>query len=150
MEDEELKMIPTRGRTKIPRALSFVASPKTFSLAWQDVPQFELLRLHFWCHRVADALRPANKPREILSLGIGRPYVFLSSESELEFVWDAHVGVCHREDAHEVRRWLHETGLNLAREWLLRNAGTEGEFNRIYWRAAFDEDSREFRIQHED
>lgn len=150
MEDEEIKMIPTRGRTKTPRALSFVASAKTFSLAFQDVPQFDLLRLHFWCYRVADALRPATRPREILLLHLGRPYRFLPSEEELEFVWDVHVGVCLRDDAHEVREWLQATGLNLASEWLLRNAGTQGELNRPSWRAYLDEDSREFIIEHKE
>ena len=149
-QEEELKMIPTRGRSKIPRALSFVSSAKTFSLAWQDVPQFELLRLHFWCYHVADALKAATKPREILSLNLGGAYNFLPVDSDLEFVWDVRVGICHREDAHEVREWLQAEGLNSAHKWLLRNAGTEGELNRAFWRAYFDEDTREFNIEQRD
>jgi len=148
MEDEEIKMIPTRGRTKIPRALSFAASPKTFSLAFRDVPQFELLTLSFSCN-VPVALRSTTRLYQFVWIHLRPVYWFEPDEVE-DFKWDIQVGVCRCEDAHQVREWLSESGFNSAREWLLRQETIEGEFKRASWRAFFDEDTREFSIEQRD
>ena len=146
MEDEELKMIPTSyKKNKIPRALSYVCGAKTLSLAWCDVPQFHLLRLAFSCS-VPHALRPQKQPRELLQLYVRPSYRMEVDQGE--WIWTTWIYACRREDAHDVREWLREIGLSSAREWLLRNAVTEAEPNRASWRATFDEEKREFHIEH--
>ncbi len=152
MEDEELQMIPTLAREKIPRALSFVASAKTVSLAFQDVPQFDFLHLWFWCD-VPRALRPSTQPRCVLQLSYLRMSVnrFFPPHFDDEAPrWEVHVGVCRRDDAAFVRDWLREEGFGLACSWLEQVSTVQGEFRFVRWSATFDEDSREFHIEHKE
>ncbi len=149
MEDELPKMIPTLVRDKIPPALSFVTGAKILSLAWQDVPQFEFLRLWFSCE-VPKALRPVTEPRLVLEVSYFRMSVnrFSPPRFDRDAIWDVRVGVCHREDAHEMREWLRDEGLILARVWLEQRANLHGEFISLHWRATFDEELRTFHITH--
>lgn len=143
MEDE-LKMIPSFVRDKIPRQLSFVTSAKMLSLAWQNVPQFDLLKISFSCD-VPKSLRPSTTPRLILSLMYLSSTInrFTPSTWKDNPMWWVTVGVCRCEDAHEVRQWLRDTGLEQACLWLEQPGRASGK-----WRATFDEDSRVFDVQH--
>ncbi len=154
MEDEELKMIPTRGKKdKIPRTLSYVTGAKALSLAFQEVPQFEFLRLGYWC-RVAYDLRASNQLKCVLDISYSRrrltQYDFhgWNNEADQASQWNITVRACHREDVHEVREWLQNQGFDSARQWLQQCAHSHGEYVYLYWRALFDEDSRDFDIQH--
>ncbi len=144
MEDELPRMIPTFVRDKIPHQLSFVASAKTLSLAWQDVPQFEFLRLWFSCN-VPKALRPTTEPQLVLEVSYFRMTSsrFFASGSPS---WDVHVGVCHGEEVHDIRHWLRDEGLSKSRSWLEQHAKLHGEFTSARWRATFNEDSRTFEV----
>lgn len=148
MEDE-LKMIPTSYRTKIPHALSYSCGAKMLSLAWQDVTQFEFLDLQFSCD-VPRALYKTSGWRHILGIHYSpwRPAQiprFREQRENGESLWNVSVGVCRREDAHEVREWLRDAGLEQAHLWLQQQAHLPGEPG---WSAAFDEDSRTFRVSH--
>jgi hypothetical protein len=149
MEDEP-KMIPTYARDKIPRALSFVASAKTLSLAFQDVPQLDFLRFWFSCD-VPKALRASTEPRLVLELSYLRMSVNRFSPPRFDEAphWDVRVGVCSRDDASFVREWLQDEGFGIARAWL-QSVGVPKEFTPSRWRATFDEDSHEFHIEHKE
>ncbi len=142
--EEELKMISSFMRDKIPHALSFVASAKMLSLAWQNVPQFDLLKLWFRCD-VPKSLRPSTTPRLIVEVMYysGSINRFMPSTWENDPKWWINVGVCRREDAYEVRQWLRDTGLEQAKLWFEQLGHSGGS-----WRATFDEDSRAFEIRH--
>ena len=148
MQDGGPERILTRRFTKIPHALSYVTDAKTLSLAFQDVPQFDLLRLDFWCWRVTDALLSSVRPRQILWLSVGSPHLYFPCDADIELAWFVNVCVCRRRDVDEVGEWLEAAGLKLAREWLIDNARVEGKLPRPSWHAYFVEKTGEFSIEH--
>lgn len=145
--EEELKMIPTTYKIKLPHALSYACSAKMISLAWQNVPQFEDFDLLFWCD-VPKALDKTHRCRSIVGIHYSqwRPSSLPRLQEQREdgqFMWNIYIEVCRREDAHEVRQWLRDTGLEQARLWLEQPGRKNGS-----WRATFDEDSRAFEVSH--
>jgi len=153
--EEELKMIPTTYKTKIPRPLSYACSAKMLSLAWRDVSQFEFLRLGYWS-RVAEDLRVSTRPRHVLAISYYRMQLSQydshrwDEDAEHGLLWRITVHACRREDVHEVRLWLQDVGLEQARQWFEQHAHQHGEYVVLDWNAYFDEESREFCIKHRD
>ncbi len=147
--EEELKIIPTTYKAKLPRALSYSCGAKTLSVAWQGVPQFDSFDLQFRCD-VPLELRGFSGHRDILSVYLSKWHFTQSSRfweerEDGKLMWNINVRACRCEDAHEVRQWLRDKGLGMARSWLEHDAHLKRQSS---WLATFDEDSREFAVRH--
>ncbi|HXM24329.1 MAG TPA: hypothetical protein VN948_23945 [Terriglobales bacterium] len=123
---EEIKIIPTSYRAKIPKTLSYPLGTKTISEALAGVPQFDYLNINFRRSRLAG--HPATKiPYQVMEARYSGPsHSFSASKSMIEKgyyspTWEITVLTVPRSLRHLLQGKLVAEALPAIREWLTTN-----------------------------
>ena len=123
---EEIKIIPTSYRAKIPKTLSYPLGAKTISEALAGVPQFDYLNINFRRSRLAG--HPATKiPYQVMEARYSGPsHSFSASKSMIEKgyyspTWEITVLTVPRSLRHLLQGKLVAEALPAIREWLTTN-----------------------------
>jgi hypothetical protein len=121
---EELVLIPTQFKSKIPHALSYPIGAEAISSALKDVPQFAELNLEFWFWRLLPPGR--TNPYTVMAVNYSRTGRSLHSSKkddlaykQLQPRWTITVRPVHRHRRHLIKTKLEQEALPYARRWLI-------------------------------
>jgi hypothetical protein len=141
---EEIVLIPTSFKSKIPHTLSYPIGAETISSALRDVPQFGDMTLQFWLWKF---LRPdQTRAYSVLVLSYSRVAKSLHTAknqlkySQLEPRWTIMVRPVPRDRRHFIKARLEEEALPFARRWLMKT-GIRDEVGRLTLAFSFDEET---------
>ena len=139
---EEIVLIPTKFKSKIPHTLSYPIGAEAISSALKDVPQFGDLTLQFSLWKF---LRPdQTHVYTVLVLNYSRAAGSLTSgELDLKWPeprWTIMVRPVPRNRRHLIKTRLEEEALPFARRWLMET-GVRDEIGGITLAFSFDEET---------
>jgi hypothetical protein len=143
---EDIVLIPTGFKSKLPHTLSFPIGAEAISLALKDVPQFRKFTLDFWFY---SQIRP-NVDRTYLVFEIAYRRVAKSifirrddlESGRFDTTWSIKVRPVSRVRRHLIQTKLEEESLPLAKKWLLENADRD-EMGGLALSFTFNEDTEQ-------
>lgn len=128
---DDVVLIPTSFKSKLPQALSYPIGAEVLSSAFADVPQFSMFKLNFWFF---GQVRPDREKNyvvlEIAYRKTGRACFWGKDAVEkglLDRKWTITVRPVPRNRRHPIKTKLHSDVLPLARRWLIENAHHDEE-----------------------
>jgi hypothetical protein len=141
---EELVLIPTGFKSKLPQTLSYPTGAEVLSLAFADVPQFGMFTLNFWFYSQA---RPTEMGSySVLEIAYHRATKSIHSRKDdveagrFEPKWEITIRPVPRNRRHLIKTKLQSEALPLASTWLLENADHD-EVGGLTLTFSFDEES---------
>jgi hypothetical protein len=141
---EDIVLIPTSYKSKLPHALSYPIGAETISLAFKGVSQFADLDLEFWFWSRA---RPdIERVYTVLVISYSRRAKSLHSRKDdleagrFEPKWTIAVRPVSRVRRHLIKTKLQEEALPLAKKWLIEN-GDRDEIGGVKLTFSFDEET---------
>ena len=147
---QDLAMIPTQYRKKLPHTLSYPLGAEALSIALADVPQFSDLHVTFSFYSRLNALRSTTYP--VLNIHYSRSAITLTTGKTaldygwLEKKWQITVGAVPRDRRHFIKGLLEREALPLARTWLIENGDRE-EVGRLTLTFSFDEEQEILKVE---
>ena len=141
---ENLVLIPTRFKSKIPHTLSYPIGAEAISSALKDVPQFADLALQFWLWKFLHPDR--THVYTVLVLSYARaPQSLTSGEHDLKYGrleprWTIMVRPVPRKRRYLIKTKLEEEALPFARRWLMET-GIRDEIGGLTLTFSFDEET---------
>jgi hypothetical protein len=123
---EDVVLIPTSFKSKLPHTLSYPVGAEVISFALKDVPQFEEFTLNFWFwSQVRPDVERSYRVFEI-SYSRGAKSIYSGKHDiesrRLEPKWKITVRPVSRNRRHLIKTKIEDEALPLAKAWLLENA----------------------------
>lgn len=141
---EDVVLIPTSFKSKLPHTLSYPIGAEGVSLALKDVPQFGEFTLSFWFWSQA---RPdVERSYSVFEISYSRGAKSIHSgkhdieSRRLESKWKITVRPVSRNRRHLIKAKIQDEALPLAKTWLLENADRD-EIGDLTLSFSFDEET---------
>jgi hypothetical protein len=151
--DDNIFVIPTRSKSRIPQTHSYPLGAKAISEALIDVPQRELLKIefHFYKHLVKD--RATGVPYPALRVSYSGPTHFFSASKSMAEMgyydarWAIRVHAVPRPLKHVIQGKLIAEALPKVRDWLISNVHSSDREGFHALTFSFDELKNEIALE---
>jgi hypothetical protein len=150
MSTQEIVVIPTLYKNKLPQTLSYPLGAELISRAFVSVPQFENLKIRFWFYSKEDPR--VIKTYTVLQLSYvrGEPSLTTGKASLaygwLDKKWEITVSSVPRDRRHFIKGLLEGEALPIAQRWLIENAGSD-EFGGLTLTFKFNEETELLEVK---
>jgi hypothetical protein len=123
---QDISVIPTLYKTKVPQSLSYPLGAELISRAFADVPQFAELKIRFFWYSKEKNTRTKNYRVLNISYSRGAP-TLTDGEAALRYgwlekKWEITVSPVPRERRHLIKDLVERDALPIARKWLIENS----------------------------